>query len=321
MSARHAWVAQGNTEAAAAQPPWEPAPDDVHTLRYGYNLADLDVLTRAAVRRVAGMRGDYRDRYETAWSAVAEHLYARQSPPAPFDLIDAGRDALRRHVVEEIHHHGRRRAGPGATEPMPRYFLYWNWAGWRPDPAHILEHVAVWQIWEDLTDRDREILAPLTAGLSQRDAARALGMNRAAYVMALRIARRHFLDRWHEGEDVPGQWGRVARSGETTYRSAMLARRLRTVATLPKPECGKASTYQSGCRCLPCTTAATQKTSTRRRARTGATQRRFLGDADRARIVELSVAGLTVDQIMAETKWSRPTVNNVRRAARARGQL
>ncbi|MGI5414279.1 helix-turn-helix domain-containing protein [Actinomadura luteofluorescens] len=310
-------------EAPSEAPAWEPAPDDVHTLKYGYNLADLDLLTRAAVRRVVGMRGDYRDRYETAWSAVAEHLYARETPPAPFDLIDAGRDALRRHVVDVMHHHGRRRATEpgGGTEPMPRYGLYWDWVGWRPDPAHILERVAVWQIWEDLTDRDRAVLAPLTAGLSQRDAARALGMQRAAYVMALRIARRHFLDRWHEGEDVPGQWGRSSRSGETTYRSAMLARKLRTTATLPKPKCAKASTYQSGCRCLPCTTAATQKTSTRRRARTGATQRRFLGDVDRARIVELSAAGLTVDQIMAETGWSRPTVNNVRRAARERGQL
>jgi hypothetical protein len=310
-------------EAAAEQPAWEPAPDDVHTLRHGYNLADLDVLTRAAVRRVVGMRGAYRDRYETAWSAVAEHLYARDTPPEPFDLIDAGRDALRRHVGEEMHHHGRRRAtgSGGGTEPMPRFFLYWDWVGWRPDPAHVLERVAVWQIWADLPDRDREILAPLMAGLSQRDVARALGMNRAAYVMALRIARRHFLDRWHEGEDAPGQWGRAARSGETTYRSAMLARKRRPAATLPKPEHGKASTYQSGCRCLPCTTAATQKTSTRRRARTGATRRRFMDDADRARIVALSAAGLTVDQIMAETGWSRPTVNNVRRAARERGRL
>lgn len=112
-------------------------------------------------------------------------------------------------------------------------------------------------------------------------------MSRPNFVMALRNARRHFLDRWHEDETVPGRWGRVARSGETTYRSAMLAARRRPSSTLPRPECGKASTYEGGCRCIPCTTAATERNSARRRVRKGATARRFLGDADRARIVEL----------------------------------
>jgi hypothetical protein len=62
---------------------WEPQAADVHTLRHGYNLADLDVLTRSALSRGWARNVDRRLRYDIAWSGVAEALYAATERPEP----------------------------------------------------------------------------------------------------------------------------------------------------------------------------------------------------------------------------------------------
>jgi hypothetical protein len=39
---------------------WQPAPDDIHTLRFGYNLADVDRLARMSHGRAASAHPDPR---------------------------------------------------------------------------------------------------------------------------------------------------------------------------------------------------------------------------------------------------------------------
>jgi hypothetical protein len=50
-------------------------------LRHGYTLADLHGLARLAVHTAGTMASNWHDRYDTAWSAIAEHLYAAEHWP------------------------------------------------------------------------------------------------------------------------------------------------------------------------------------------------------------------------------------------------
>jgi hypothetical protein len=63
-------------------------------LRFGYTLADLNGLARLAVHTAGAMAGDWHDRYDTAWSAIAEHLYAAPHWPPRHDLVRAGQLAI-----------------------------------------------------------------------------------------------------------------------------------------------------------------------------------------------------------------------------------
>jgi hypothetical protein len=142
---------------------WQPAADDIHTLRFGYNLADVDRLARMSLGRVWGIHLDYSTRYELAWEAVAERLYAApgDEPPGPSDLIRAGQDAIAAHVNSEQQQHGYDRATGGG---MPRWAAYWH--GQRPvrEPeAGLIERLALWQVWPELTPGQRQAFLALAA--------------------------------------------------------------------------------------------------------------------------------------------------------------
>jgi hypothetical protein len=63
-------------------------------LRHGYTLADLHALTRLAVHTAGSMATNWHERYDTAWSAIAEHLYATEHWPPQHDLVRAGQLAI-----------------------------------------------------------------------------------------------------------------------------------------------------------------------------------------------------------------------------------
>lgn len=158
-------------EAPPDEQAWEPVPDDVHTLRYGYNIADVNRLARLAAYRVASW-DSLAERYDIAWSGVVEHLYSAVERPDDWDLIWAGVTQIRKHYETETRHHGRLRPterAPGSDAHFRKAFLrYWvpphqAWFTERVDEA-----VAVWQIWHALTDRDRKVLGPLMAACRSR---------------------------------------------------------------------------------------------------------------------------------------------------------
>lgn len=296
-------------EAPAEVPEWEPAPDDVHTLKHGYNIADVHRLAHVALRRLVGGRLDYQSRYELAWSGIAECLYTApdDQPPTPPDLIAAGAYSVSRHVQSEMHHHGRDRNNLG--EEMPRFATYWIWmsAPAGSPERRVVEQTALWQIWAQLSDTHRQVLGALAVHGDYQAAAEALGRHPGTFNVHVSRARKAFLVLWHEGEEPSRIWGtdrRVSKRGSLADvdPAKRAARAVGRRTGRPEHELvhGKASTYTNhGCRCVPCTTAASEKARVRRRA-AGAQARQGLTDEQLVTVRSRRAAGETLVSIAAD---------------------
>lgn len=240
--------------------------EDGYGLPYGYTLDDLDRLTRKAVRVDASgafWRGsNIADRYETAWSVIAEHLYAAQEPPAEYDLVRTGTAALARSVYELRREHG--------YEDNQRAFnVYWLEAAGHTGShePRIVDELALAQIWPRLTDRHRAVLTALAVFGDHAPAAQSLSMSTNLWSVHLSKARRAFLKMWHHGEEPSRPWGTDRRSTTPGARRKNPATRVRYRRPREPIQLthGKAGTYQNhGCRCLPCHEAAMTKQRQRR---------------------------------------------------------
>jgi predicted DNA-binding protein (UPF0251 family) len=178
--------------------PPNPADNDPHAIAHGYNLADLDKLARIAISRSRGTRSDYLDRYQAAWSAIAEHLCTHESP-TPADLVHAGWCAVAANTARTARSHGYD-PRVGRTDSFERY---WTAAPGLSVEDRVVETVTLWQIMARLTDRQRQMINALAATGDYQLAAQAMGMHYAAFVVALNRARRVFLRWWFEGETPP----------------------------------------------------------------------------------------------------------------------
>lgn len=190
---------------------WEPQAADIHTLRHGYNLADLDRLTRMALSRGWARNVDWRFRYHIAWEGIAEALYAATEPPEPADLVRAGWESISDHVKTERRHWGLKQGGT----PRPSFAMYWDSVAQHTGSPEngVVERLALWQIWAALGDVDREALLALAVHDEYDKAAAALGLKKYTYYRRVRVARLHFLDLWHEGEAPSRLWGNDRRGG------------------------------------------------------------------------------------------------------------
>lgn len=260
------------SEAPPEEPEWEPPPDDVHTLRHGYNLADLDALARASTHRIWGISLDFLTRFEVARSAIAEHLYAAEERPDPGDLVYAGAAAVARHAQDEQRHHG---IGRGYNAGFsPKFTVYWDWAATVQHgfETSVIERVTFWQIWEQLGDQHRKVFAALAAHGTYQAAADACGTTYETFCHSISRARSRFLLLWHEGEEPSRPWGhdRRVRDGggraelDVTARARRATRRPRTT---PKPVVHGLTRYQRhGCRCETCRAANVRHLERRRAA-------------------------------------------------------
>lgn len=299
------------------EPGWEPAPEDVHTLAHGYNLADLDWLTRAAVWRVWGLHLVYQERYDLAWSGIVEHLYSSTEPPTPAELIGAGQADIGSQVRADARHRGRDHHN--AYEEFRRYGAYWeSVARHAPSPeTRIVERAALWQIWPALTEGQRRVLLAIAAHGTKQAAADALGITHKTLTHHLGSARARFFALWHEGEDPSRIWGadrRVYRAGggqvESSGRKAMKAIKYRD------PRCaaaaiearrldrhGTPARYARGCRCPECG-AVKQAESERRRRKAGVAPRRFMTVSQFEEAKRRKAAGETWTAIAADLGFS-----------------
>lgn len=169
-------------------------------LRFGFTLADLNRLATSATSHAGTYASDGADRYQAAWSAIAEHLYAADQPPTERDLWHAGRDAIWAAIRDNQRTHGAPRAGGGGD--MPQFVRYWfDHATVTPScEERVVERLALAQIWPQLTDGHRAALAAYAAVGSMDGAASALGVSPTALSARLQRARRRCADLWHEHE-------------------------------------------------------------------------------------------------------------------------
>lgn len=176
-------------------------------LRHGYTMADLHAIARLAVHTAGTMAGNWHERYDTAWSAIAEHLYAAEHwPPRP-DLVRAGQLAIYAVVTDERHHHGYYKhktiggtAGPASS---PKFLAYWcDWiASTAPScESAVVERAALAQILPLLTPTQRAAVIALAVYDDYRKAAAALGMKYGTFTCHVADARNRFRQWWHEGE-------------------------------------------------------------------------------------------------------------------------
>lgn len=178
---------------------------------HGYTLADLHDITRLAVHTIGTMGMDWHERYDIAYSAIAEHLYATDVPPRRGDLVRAGQLAIYDVISDYRHHHGfykaktiGSQAGPGSS---PAFQKFWTDTGEPPWYDTIVDRLTVHQIWATLTDRQREAIAALAALDNYHAAATHLGVENQTYRSLLGRARKAFFALWHEGEAPSKPWG------------------------------------------------------------------------------------------------------------------
>lgn len=209
-------------------PTLDPAPSPAERndgLRWGYVLADLERAARMAASTTRGLVGDFTDRYDEAFSAAAEYLYAAEEWMPERDLFRAARDALQieRDSLKSLHG-AKWRADTGLTAfSAPMFVRYWH-AAPAPSPEHrVVERVALAQIWPALTPRQQEAVATLAAFGNQTDARAAFGSS--TFRNRLMLARRRFLELWHEGEKPSGVWARDRHATTRTLQQRLAQRR------------------------------------------------------------------------------------------------
>jgi hypothetical protein len=206
-------VEPAGSEPAPVEAVAPPVAVAIGELRHGYTLCDLHHAARLATHTDRShSASDYTDRLATAWYGIVEHLYAATDPVARHDLVRAGRDALQRETQSELSHRGVS-YHYGYAE-MRNFHRYW-WFQCRPTPScedRVVDRQAVTQIWPHLRPVDQEALLALAAHDDYARAARALGVKYHTFAAAVRRARLHFLDLWHQGEAPSKPWGRDRRA-------------------------------------------------------------------------------------------------------------
>jgi DNA-directed RNA polymerase specialized sigma24 family protein len=278
-------------------------------LHHGYTLDHLHHIARRAVSASLARAMDYTDRLEAAWSGVIEHLYTSEERPSSLSLIQAGETAISRMIRTEHHHHGYAgRDSYAGPESAWNYQRYW-WSTPAPSPENrVVELVSLWQIWGQLSDKQREVLAALAAHGDYQAAADALGITLGTFHVHVSKARKAFYALWHQGEEPSRVWGtdrRVGRRDATEPAKAKRRAATRAVARRvgrPKTELvhGRASTYNNhACRCAPCTQAAAAKARERSRAN-GAKPRRGVTVTQLADIRRRNDAGESLRSIAAD---------------------
>lgn len=168
------------------------------SLVHGYTMADLHKMSLYHAKRMAFMGGDFSDRYEAAWFAVAELLYSSGREPTREEMHNTAKNGIRLWRAEELRHAGLR--GDGEERPAMQKF-------WGPVIAprddftdQLTEVMALPQVLGQLTDLQYEAIAALAVHGSQRAAAEALGVNPQTFQDRVGKARKKVTELWFAPE-------------------------------------------------------------------------------------------------------------------------
>ena len=196
--------------------------DEGPGLRFGFTYQHLRAIAGRVTRDGFAARGlPWEERFDAAFGAVAECLYAAQEPVSAADLTRAANRALSRLVRAELREHGygyspadrRHRdplTGPWSARSARRY---WQ----RPAPATpeetATDRAALWQVLNALRPAHAQALLVLAETGDRDQAAAVLGMIRHAFGNRLGEARAAFLRLWHEHEAPSRLWRQDSPAG------------------------------------------------------------------------------------------------------------
>jgi hypothetical protein len=206
-------------------------------LRFGFTMASLEGLARAAARQSHWRFVPFHEKFEIAWSAIAEELYSSDEPPRTHDLIRLGDKAITSHVETCGHMWGAYYVKPDRGG-MPRFEKFW-WSQASPTPSpeeRIVDYLAFRQIWPRLTKTNQRVLLALAIHGDYQRAAESLNKPYKTFVTQIYEARRQFLRLWHHGERPSQVWGRDRRKGAKPWE---LGGRSVTAATIRHREYNK----------------------------------------------------------------------------------
>jgi hypothetical protein len=208
----------GTTRHESRGCPQTPGPPAGMELRHGYTLDSLTRMAHfAACHRKPWHQGiELPVRFEVAWAAIAEHLYAAQEPPTSADLVRAAWEAIRAHADSRRQFLGRAHDGPDG--PGRNFERYWRAVAGPADgpEERLVERLALAQIWPHLTKANQDALTALAAHDDYQRAATALGIPYKTFVSRISEGRRQFLALWHDGEAPSRPWVRDRRAGPGT---------------------------------------------------------------------------------------------------------
>lgn len=198
-----------------------------HEVLHGYNMGDLDRLARTATQLAWPRSIDVHERYETAWSAISEHLCFASEAPTPRTLVMAGCDAINRLAQDNGRHRGVNRNHPdrgleGAKNFLKFWELYRRATGSPEDT--IVDYLALRQIWPCLSATHRAVLLAMAVHADNALAAQAVGKTYLTFNSHLSQARRRFLALWHEGEAPSRMWGKADRRRSERRTATQLLR-------------------------------------------------------------------------------------------------
>ena len=180
-------------------------------IKYGYTIADLDVMARAACMADRTMASDMDTRYGVAWSAIALALVEAPHWPRREWLVQVGWQAIYAEIRAMRHTLGMSRQADDrdVSVPMaagPRAQAYW-YAPVTSFEEGLTERLSVGPVMATLTDAERAAVTALAVHDDYRAAADSLGVSYRALTTRLSAARRRFYRRWFYPETAPGVWG------------------------------------------------------------------------------------------------------------------
>ena len=188
------------------------------TLAHGFTMAEIDRYATLTARRLWTSGLDFEERYDSAWHAIVELIYASDTKPDWREIIFAARNAIQKATGDQMRHHGVDKLRGGLA---PKFRRYWGVeeGSDRPGAMHtvrsavaedftdrLVERMALPAALSTLTAEEYEVVATLAVQDSRRAAADALGLSEAQFAHRLQRARAKVMALWLAPE-TPRQMG------------------------------------------------------------------------------------------------------------------
>jgi DNA-directed RNA polymerase specialized sigma24 family protein len=168
---------------------------------HGYTLHDIHDRARAAAIANRTNEIDMNDLIAAAWDKIVDLLLDTDTTPTARDIACAGKTGVQRAIRAHRQTYGYQdRDGFAGAGSAPRFARYWTQPDATPYVDTLIENIALDQVWDAISDRDRAVITALAVCGDYESAAASLNMPPGSLRSYISQARRRYLLLWHEGE-------------------------------------------------------------------------------------------------------------------------